>query len=239
VEGVVKYFNKYADKYNVDTWLRVCHFLAQAAHESAHFTTLEEFASGAAYEGRKDLGNTQPGDGKRYKGRGIFQLTGRANYRQMGAKLGLDLEGNPELAEQPEVSVLTALEYWNSRNISVPADNDDVVAVTKKINGGTNGLDDRKKYLQKIKNILPKNISFGKSEPTSDTIVEELRPAKRGDRGSNVRKIQEKLNNRGSNLVIDGIYGRATELAVKEFQKKNALFMSGNVDAKTLNALTG
>jgi len=85
----------------INTPQRKAMFLAQLAHESAQLRYFEEIASGAAYEGRKDLGNTQPGDGKRYKGRGPIQLTGRNNYRKAGQALGLDLEGNPPLAAPP------------------------------------------------------------------------------------------------------------------------------------------
>jgi putative chitinase len=241
VKPVVQYFNKYAKKYGITTYLRVCHFIAQAAHESAHFTVLEEFASGAAYEGRKDLGNVHKGDGKRYKGRGIFQLTGRANYRAMGARLGIDLENNPEMAEQPEISVLTALEYWTSRNLSQYADIDNVKIITKKINGGENGLDDRMRYLAKAKTVIPKNFRFDDKPvvvPKSDT-PSEIKSVKRGDRGSDVVAIQKKLNSKGYKLVPDGIFGRQTELVVKDFQKKNALYMSGVVDVKTLKHLEG
>jgi len=126
--------------------LRLCHFLAQAAHESAGFRTLEEFASGKAYEGRLDLGNTQSGDGVRFKGRGIFQLTGRHNYTKMSKKLGVDLVENPKLAQRPDISLKTACHYWDSRKINHPADRDDIRTVTKKINGGTNGLSDRQHY---------------------------------------------------------------------------------------------
>ncbi|MEX0598386.1 MAG: glycoside hydrolase family 19 protein [Candidatus Paceibacterota bacterium] len=161
IKDVVFYLNKHLLGYGVTTPLRISHFLAQAAHESANFRTLEEYASGAAYEGRKNLGNTQKGDGKRFKGRGIFQLTGRANYKTYGEKLGIDLISNPDLAKTPEVSVLTALEYWKSKNLNLHADNDDVLKITKLINGGTNGLADRKVKLKKAKAIFdnPLNVS--------------------------------------------------------------------------------
>ena len=164
ISALVEPLNEHLPKYGVDTHLRVTHFLAQAAHETAGFKTLEEYASGQAYEGRKDLGNTKPGDGKKYKGRGIFQLTGRANYKTFGKKIGKDLEGNPILAGDAETSVLIALEYWNNRKLSPLADKDDVTAITKKINGGLNGFEDRKKYLAKAKKIVPQDISFVKEE---------------------------------------------------------------------------
>jgi len=138
----------------INTPQRKAMFLAQLAHESAQLRYFEEIASGAAYEGRKDLGNTQPGDGKRYKGRGPIQLTGRNNYRKAGQALGLDLEGNPPLAARPDVGFRTAGWYWNSRGINEAADRGDFIAVTKKINGGTNGLADRQRYYAAARKAL-------------------------------------------------------------------------------------
>lgn len=152
--GVAEFFNKYCNDYEVNTELRIAHFISQAAHESAHFQTLTEYADGKAYEGRKDLGNIKPGDGPLFKGRGIFQLTGRANYKKLGATLKLDLEFHPELASMPENSVRIALEYWRSRALNDLADQDDVIAITKKINGGKNGLEERINYLNKAKSLL-------------------------------------------------------------------------------------
>ena len=125
-------------------------FLAQMAHESGNFRYDEEIHDGSNYEGRSDLGNTQPGDGKRYKGRGYIQLTGRANYRHYGDKLGFDLEGSPELAKRPDIAAAVAVSYWDERVNREAARSGDVLTVTKNINGGTNGLQDRiskfKKY---------------------------------------------------------------------------------------------
>ena len=235
---LVKYLNMYMPKYGVDNYLRVCHFLAQAAHESASFRTLEEYASGAAYEGRRDLGNTQRGDGIRYKGRGIFQLTGRANYRDIGKKIGMDLENNPELAESPEVSVLTALEYWKSRNLNKWADEDNVERITRLINGGLNGFEDRKKYLARCKQVIPKNISFVPPPPPPiDPLVPPIVVAKRGDNSSYVADLQQMLVRKGWAIATDGAFGPRTEQAVREFQQKNGLTVTGQIDTDTLNKL--
>lgn len=258
VTPLVEYLNKHMPEYEVNNYLRVCHFLAQAAHEAAAFRTLEEYASGEAYEGRKDLGNTHKGDGVRYKGRGIFQLTGRANYAKIGKLIGKDLENNPELAESPEISVLTALEYWKSRNLNALADKDDVESITRKINGGLNGIEDRKKYLSKIKSILPKDFKFETVEseksvlPIEEEVVsiqEELPPdpinpivppivvARRGESSFYIIDLQKMLNRKGANLFVDGIFGSKTELAVKDFQTKYGLKVTGEIDTDTLNKM--
>lgn len=238
IDPLVKYLNVHMPKYEVNTYLRVCHFLAQAAHEAASFRTLEEYASGAAYEGRKDLGNTQRGDGVRYKGRGIFQLTGRANYRTIGAKIGMDLENNPELAESPEVSVLTALEYWKSRNLNPLADADNVELITRRINGGLNGFEDRKKYLARAKTIIPKTFSFPSPPPDPvNPIIGPIIVAKKGDISPYVADLQNMLIKKGAQITADGNFGPKTEQAVKDFQKVNNLKVTGQIDTDTLNKL--
>lgn len=156
VEGIAQRFDGLARAHGVDTRLRLCHFLAQAAQETDGFRTLEEYGGARyflRYEGRRDLGNTQAGDGIRYHGRGIFQLTGRANYRRFGRILGIDLEGEPERAKEPDTSLAVAFAYWSERAINAAADADDVERVTKLINGGRNGLAERTRYLAKAKAI--------------------------------------------------------------------------------------
>jgi predicted chitinase len=120
-------------------------FLGQCAHESAKFTTTKEFADGSKYEGRKDLCNTQPGDGPKYKGRGFIQITGRCNYTQAAKDLGIDLVNHPELAERPDVATKVSLWYWKKFVQSKISNFGNTKAVTKKINGGTNGLQQRTK----------------------------------------------------------------------------------------------
>ena len=135
----------------LDNSLRFIHFLAQLAHESGNFRYMEEIASGAAYEGRKDLGNTQTGDGKRFKGRGPIQLTGRANYRKYGRALGIDFESHPEMVSIPSIGLLVACKYWAINGLNELADRDDISTITLRINGGTNGIEDRKAKLAMIK----------------------------------------------------------------------------------------
>jgi putative chitinase len=136
------------EEYEINTPLRLAHFWAQAAHECAGFKTMNEYwgptKAQVGYEFRKDLGNVQPGDGYLFRGRGIFQLTGRANYKTIGDRLGLDLVGHPDLAANPEVALRIACEYWKTRKLNELADKNDIVKITKKINGGLNGIADRR-----------------------------------------------------------------------------------------------
>lgn len=138
----------------LDSANRAAHFLAQLGHESDGFRAMEEYASGAAYEGRANLGNTEPGDGKRYKGRGPIQVTGRANYRRYGRKIGIDLERRPELASAPSIGLIASIAFWTENGLNELADRDDVIAITRRINGGQNGLDDRKARLAAAKALL-------------------------------------------------------------------------------------
>lgn len=138
----------------LDNGLRLAHFMGQCAHESGGFRYMEEIASGAAYEGRKDLGNTEPGDGRRYKGRGPIQLTGRANYRASGRRLGLALEEHPEMVAYPSVGLLVGVDYWADRELNALADRDDLLSITRKINGGTNGLEERRRLTARAKALV-------------------------------------------------------------------------------------
>lgn len=139
---------------NITTPQRQAAFLAQLSHESGGLRHMEELASGAAYEGRRDLGNTQPGDGMRFKGRGPIQLTGRANYRAAGRALGIDLENNPGMATRPDVAFRIATWYWSSRNLNQYADRGDFSSITYRINGGYNGAADRNRLHGIARSVL-------------------------------------------------------------------------------------
>ena len=160
------------ESYDITSRLRIAHFLGQTCEESAGYRTTEEFASGKEYEGRQDLGNTQRGDGPRYKGRGLLQLTGRANYADYGKALAVDLVNNPTLAAQPALSLKIACEYWKRHDINADCDRDDAQAVTRKVNGGLNGLSDRIAFTQKAKTAVartPSGSAFWRSVGRCDS----------------------------------------------------------------------
>lgn len=135
---------------------RLAHFLAQIGHESLSLQLTEELASGQAYEGRSDLGNTHPGDGVRFKGRGLIQLTGRYNYERYAAFAGLDTSQPdwPEQVAHPDHALAVSIWFWEQRGLATKADQDDLRGITRTINGGYNGLDDRESYLARAKFFL-------------------------------------------------------------------------------------
>jgi putative chitinase len=222
------------ERYAIDTRLRIAHFLAQTCHESAGFRTTEEFASGEAYEGRKDLGNTEPGDGPRFKGRGLLQLTGRSNYREYGRALKLDLEADPQLAAEPRRSLLIACEYWKRRRINEACDRDDVVQVTQIINGGQNGIADRRVLTGRAKAALARieALQISGAQPPGDRPV-----LHRGATGAAVALLQGMLRDLNFALAIDGDFGPGTEVAVTRFQSEAGIDVDGVVGMQTWTAL--
>ena len=148
------HLNRALQTCGVDTMPRTAAFIAQLAHESGEFRWMEEIWGPTDPQRRYEppgtlaarLGNTQPGDGKRFKGRGPIQITGRFNYVKYGALLGADLVAKPELAAAPEVAFATAGLYWQSNGLNELADAGGFIKITRRINGGTNGLADRQKY---------------------------------------------------------------------------------------------
>lgn len=241
-----------APQYGVDTVEEMAIFLGQGAHETGGFRLLYEgwgpTKAQLGYEGRDDLGNTQKGDGYKFRGRGIFQLTGRANYRAMGKKIGIDLEKNPDKAADPAISVKIAFEYWKSRNMNaVIAQNpkDPVLAVSIKVNGRNrktglpNGLADRRAYTTKARKLLgglqrasllgggldtprePEATSAPDFEPP-ETIVTAESPE---ELIASLQKILVKKNY--GKLNPDGKWGQLTELAILALQKENGLDLNG------------
>jgi putative chitinase len=144
-------------EFSINTPLRIAAFLAQVGHESGQLRYVREIASGDAYEGRRDLGNTHPGWGRLYKGRGLIQVTGYFNYCVMEAALKIPCTAHPELLEQPDNACRSAAYFWTSHGLNTLADQGTEAAfltITKRINGGTNGWDDRLALYTKAKGVL-------------------------------------------------------------------------------------
>lgn len=229
IDQISPVFQTIVVAYHVTTRLRIAHFLAQILHESAGLRTTEEFASGAAYEGRLVLGNTQPGDGRRFKGRGLLQLTGRANYKRLGLLLDIDLVANPERAAEPELSLIIACEYWKQHKINAHADQDDLHSVTRIINGGLNGLADRRRHLLKVKRELDRTEALHANVQQSI----EIPYLRRGSKGDRVTRLQRQLVSKGFHIAVDGDFGPATDAAVRAFQKTSNLMTDGIFGPKT------
>ena len=158
IRKYLPFLNELMPKFDIDTPLRKAHFIAQIAHESGSFRYVKELASGKAYDTgilAKRLGNTPEadGDGQLYKGRGLIQLTGLTNYRLFAQflKYNPNVVDHPERVEEPRLAVMAACWYWQRNNINSLADKDDITAVTRKVNGGTNGINDSKFFLERAK----------------------------------------------------------------------------------------
>jgi len=172
-------------KFEINTPLRVQHFLAQVLHESGNLSTFKENLNYSAkgltttfrkyflteevatpyarkpdliankvYASRMGNGDESTGDGAKFKGRGAIQVTGRENYTQLSKTTGIDFISKPELLETTKYALLSAGWFWSKTGLNAFADKDDILTITKRINGGTNGLDERKNNLIKVKNIV-------------------------------------------------------------------------------------
>jgi putative chitinase len=202
--------------------------------------------------GAKNLGNTQEGDGWTFRGRGFTQLTGREAYETMGNKLGIDLVNKPELAADPEIAAKIAVQYWKDRVVS-KGHQFDVDAATKDINGGTNGLADRRAstkewerkidqgYLEQIGKVQPTPGGQGQSPKPTDPMADGV--LERGEKGPAVKSMQEQLIKAGITQVngkpftADSDYGPQTEAAVREYQRTRGLKVDGEAGPNTLDAL--
>lgn len=161
IDGIVTLLNRYAPEFGITTAIRWAHFLAQICHESAEFLYtveqgkksyfLERYGTGAL---ASRLGNKYKIDGYNFRGRGLIQITGRYNYTKYKEFCGYDVVAKPDLLMQPVGAIRSAMWYWQTHGLNALADKDDFKGVTKTINGGYNGIDDRRKYLERAKKAL-------------------------------------------------------------------------------------
>jgi putative chitinase len=229
------------DQFEITTPLRIAHFASQTAHESDGFCTTVEYASGAAYEGRTDLGNTQAGDGVRYRGRSLIQCTGRANYRNFTLWMRKIIPDAPDFEKEPPLlsefpwALWGAVWYWSTHRLNVIADRDDAVTVTKVINGGKNGLADRLVRLGRAKSVIAR-LSAGEVSAAQNEFPVLYRGVK--DRDDEVECLQRLLQEAGYyHLTIDGDFGPGTDGALRAYQYRARLKVDGLAGNLTFTAL--
>lgn len=252
------------EKYEINTPLRIAHFMAQIAHESAGFTALREnmnysakrimeiFGTGKHSAGvsvkeaislagkgfdlaervygvgnpkkARELGNLNTGDGWKYRARGPMGITGKRNYERAAIVIGRqDIVNEPDNILNPDVMFISAFEFWKDHSLNLRADQNDIGFITETVNGGFNGLADRKAYFKRIYSLVSENSAddvWANSKPNTDII-----------------KVQRALNDLGYSLKVDGKDGPKTQAAIRDFQRKAGVPVDGVVGPLTWAAV--
>ena len=205
---------------------------AKNPEKIANYVYMDEFRT-------SKLGNTQPGDGWRFRGRGLKQLTGRDNYTRFAKDYDMTAEEAAEWLETKEGALASALWFWNTKNLNAVADTSDVTRLTKIINGGNIGLADRKQRFDKAMAVLtgkiPLRAANSKTAPVNPQITDAVTQIlRKGSKGDAVKKMQAALG-----IKADGDFGPGTEAALKKWQASNGLTADGVAGPKTLGKLIG
>jgi putative chitinase len=182
------------------------------------------------------MGNVEEGDGWRFRGRGLKQLTGRDNYTRFGKSVDMTAEEAAEYVATPAGAIESACWFWDANNLNDIADGDDVVKMTKKINGGRIGLEDRQKRYKHALQVLGMDADdLGTDDgDDGDMDIDDIGVLRVGSRGEGVKMMQEALG-----IGADGIFGRGTEAKLKEWQAANGLAADGIAGPATLGELLG
>ena len=213
-QAYLPHLNQAMREHAVDSALRTAAFVAQLAHESGEFRYMEELWGPTAAQRRYEpaselatrLGNRDSGDGRRYKGRGPIQITGRYNYQKYGALLGVDLVAGPELAATPAIAFATAGLFWISNGLNALADAQRFETITRRINGGVNGLAERQRYYARALEVLAEGY-----------VANEAAPLPRGSR----RSVDLEPLPRGSEAIFE-LLGEPKKAAVKKAAVRKA-----------------
>ena len=202
-------------------------YFSKAGRNAADYAKQPEKIANVIYASRMGNGDTASGDGYRFRGRGVVQLTGRDNYTAFGKTVALSPEQVIDYVQTKKGALESACWYWNSRKINIACDEGDIVKMTKLVNGGTIGLEDRRKHYESALAVL------GGAAPAPITNAAAIPGVlKKGSTGENVKRLQAELG-----LEDDGVFGPGTESAVKKWQAANGLAADGIVGPKTLAKL--
>jgi len=208
-------------------------YFKRAGIDSGKYHRQPEKIANRIYAGRMDNGNTASGDGWRFRGGGILQLTGRYNYTKFGKSIGMSAEDATEYVRTKEGAIESACWFWKENNINNYCDNNDIVGMTKRINGGTIGLADRKKHYAHAVEVLGGHMVFATAASSSgddDDVVYSL--VRKGSKGDTVKLLQEALG-----ITADGDFGEGTEMALKAWQRENDCVPDGIAGPQTLGKL--
>ena len=192
----------------------------------ANYVYMDEFR-------RYKMGNVNPGDGWLFRGRGLKQLTGRDNYTKFGESIGLTAEEAARYVATPSGAVESACWFWDTNNLNSIADTDDVVKMTKRINGGNIGLEDRKRRYAQAMEVLGASVEdLGEDDDSVEDIIDDIGVLRKGSKGEGVQLMQEALG-----IGADGIFGPGTERALKRWQEENGLVPDGIAGPATFEVL--
>jgi len=200
---------------------------ARNPEKIANYVYMDEFRTAK-------MGNTQPGDGWRFRGRGLKQLTGRDNYTRFGKSVGMTAEQAADYVATEKGAVESACWFWDTNKLNTIADTDDVVLMTRRINGGNIGLEDRQQRYNRALPLLEGKTPTPAAATAAPAGIDMNTVVRVGSRGETVKAVQAKLG-----LTADGAFGPGTERAVKAWQAANGLTADGIVGPKTLARLLG
>ena len=206
-------------------------YFKNAGRNAAEYAKQPEKIANIVYASRMGNGDTASGDGYKFRGRGAIQLTGRENYTNFGKTIGLTAEQVIDYVQTKKGALESACWYWKSRNLNAACDASDIVKMTKLVNGGTIGLEDRKKHYNEALAILGGAVAAAVNSQITDAVTQVLR---KGSKGDLVKKLQAALG-----IGADGDFGQGTENALKKWQDRNGLTADGVAGPKTLAKLLG
>ncbi len=209
-------------------------YFSKAGRNAAEYEKKPEKIANVIYASRMGNGDTASGEGYKFRGRGIIQLTGKDNYTNFGKSIGKTPDEVVEYVKTLDGALESACWYWNSRNLNAACDANDIVKMTKLVNGGTIGLDDRKKHYEHNLAVLGGAVHISEVRVSPQITDAVTQTVKRGSQGETVKKLQAALG-----MKADGVFGIGTEATLKSWQAKNGLVADGVAGPKTLAKLIG